>query len=60
MPQNRVSDTIRHLTLNTRNEVVQTTLNMIYRVIYYLGLQNAISIYYVSHIFLPTNVKLIV
>ena len=40
-------------------QIRDTTLNMIFSVTYYLKLQNAISIYYISHI-LPTNVKLIV
>ena len=38
---------------------IHNTLNVIFRVTYYLESRNAISIYCRSHI-LPTNVKLVV
>ena len=42
------------------NIIIQnTTIYMIFSVIYYLELRNATYIYYISHI-LPTNVKLVV
>ena len=48
-----------HLEKGYLNGAVLTTQNMIFGVNDYLKLQNAIHLYYISHI-LPANVKLVV